>query len=829
MITVLAEKFDIGIKIAAALSGFDFKGTHITMANIEKYKPQIEKEIKPKGVTYINYNGKEYAITWANGHLLGLKQAKDYNPEYALWTNIPFPYFPNYEIKVKEKIDYQTRKSLGVPDPWTVRQLDIIKQLFDKSEYIISATDDDREGELIFAYIYQYVNCSIPYKRIILDSQTEQGFKNAFSNLIDSSQTKGVEMAGRSRSIFDWLTGANMSGKMTLKYRKYVPELKMITIGRIQSYVLNLIVEREHAIKKFVSHPFWYITAEFTNSKGEKYSAKHSIKQIEDKKEADELFNKINGNQGTVKSFDKEPTKKEVPLLYNLSSLSRVVNEKFGISSNDCLKVCQSLYEKGYITYPRTDSQCLTDDMQPVVNETLEMLSSYSPTYKGWIDPVSQRNYTKRHFDTKKVESHFAIIPTNVKPTNMTPMENNVYDLVAKSLIRIIYKSAIGEKTTIITDVKGEEFKSTGTIIIDPQWLVVDAIPSGSDNLPQLNIGEVVDGEYTLKEGKTEPPKRYTDATLTAALETASKTIDDDELKKMLENCNKGGIGRPSTRGPIIATVVSRYCSMNGKQIIPTQAGIKLIELLPIEEFKSAEMTAQWETKLDKIQKNEISYESFMKEMEGKMVEWCNIIDSDNREFEVPVQADTSTLDIMCPKCGKPMRKLSWGWACSGYSKDDPNSCKFALGYNMQGATLSDKDFENLIKNKKTRYINGFKSKDNVEYGCYLTLDDNGNLGRTRETGYTCPKCKNHPVVVGKKGWNCSGWKDGCDFVIWDEFSHKKLTTAEKEQLLKDGKTKSPVKNLVKKNGEKYDSQLIINNEFKVGFAPRPKKEDNNK
>lgn len=822
MITVLAEKFDVGVKIAAALSGFDFAGKYITMANIESNKPKLDKELKPKGFIEIEYKGKKYAITWASGHLLGLKQAKDYNPDYAYWTNIPLPYFPEYDIKVNEKWDFNEKKYTGEPDPWTVRQLKIIGDLFNKSEYIISATDDDREGELIFAYIYQYLNCNKPYKKIKLDSQTETGFRDAFAKQYDSSEIKGVEMAGRCRSISDWVTGANLSAKMTLKYKKYLPELKMITIGRVQTYVVDLIVERELAIRNFKSHPFWYLTADFSNEKGS-YSAKHTEKQILEKEKAQELFDKVNGKQGTVTGFDKTNVNKEVPLLYSQSTIAIAANEKFGISSNDCLKICQSLYEKGYTTYPRTDSQCLTSDMQPVVDEVLEMLSGYSDEYKGWISPVTKRNYTKRHFDTKKVESHFAIIPTNVKPVNMTDTEKKVYDLIAKSLIRIIYKAAVGEKTTITTEVEGEEFKSTGMVIIDPQWMIVDAMPNGSENLPKLNTGDIVDGEYFLKEGKTEPPKRFTDATLLTAMKTASKSIDDEELKAALDESNSGGIGRPSTRGPIIEKVVKSYCTLKGKQIIPTEAAIKLIQILPVDDFKSAEITALWEKKLDMVQNGEDTYNNFISEMEENVKKWCEIIDKDDREFEVPVQADTSTLEYKCPKCGKPLRKLKWGWACSGYDPNKTDSCKFALGYTMSGANLTDKDFEQLLEKKKTKYINGFKTKDGKKtYGCFLTLDDNGNLGRTWEVGLNCPKC-GKPIIVGTKEWSCSGWKEGCDFVIWDEFSHKKLSTAEKEQLIKDGRTKNPVKNLVKSNGDKYDAILVLNDDKKVSFAPKEK------
>jgi len=825
MITVLAEKFDVGAKIAASLSGFDHKGTTITMSNYDKYKTVLEKEVKPKGFIKINYKGNEYAVTWAQGHLVGLKQAKDYDQTYANWRNIPMPYFPPYDIKVNEKFDWNEKKYTGEPDPWCIRQLGIIGDLFNKSEYIISATDDDREGELIFAYIYQYLNCKKPYKKIRIDSQTKEGFEKAFNNQIDSSQIKGVEMAGRCRGISDWATGINMSVKMTLKYLKYIPELKMITIGRVLTYVLNLIVERELAIRKFVSHPFWYVTANFTNDKGESYMARHLEKQIEDKQKAQELFDKVNGKRGIVTKCDTNGFTKEVPLLYNMSALSIEANSKYGISSNDTLKICQSLYEKGYTTYPRTDSQHLTNDMQGTVDGVLSMLSAYSGEYKGWIDGVQNRNYTKRHFDTSKVESHFAIIPTNVTPVNMTEDEKKIYDLIAKSLIRIIYKPARGEKTTIVTEVEGEEFRSNGNVIIDPQWMLVDAMPSGSDNLPKLSIGEEVSGEYELKEGKTEPPKRYTDATLEIALKTASKSIDDEELKKMLETCNKGGIGRPSTRGPIIEKVKKTYCTMKGHSIVPTEAAIKLIQMLPVEDFKSAEMTAMWETKLDMVQRGEEEYSNFINEVEQNVRKWCQVIDEDKREFEIPKQADTSTLDLNCPKCGKPLRRLKWGWSCSGYDANNPESCKFALGYNMSGATLTDKDFEALITKKKTRFIDGFKTKEGKSYGCFLILDKDGNLGRTWEVGLNCPKC-GKPITVGTKGWSCSGWKEGCKFIIWNEFSHKKLTTAEKEQLIINGRTSKPVKNLVKNNGEKYDSVLILNDRKEVTFAPKNKNEN---
>ncbi len=817
MITIYAEKFDVGVKIAAALSGFDFDGKRVTMANVEALKPRLNKEVKRKGAIFIKYKGEDYAVTWGQGHMCTLKQAKDYNEEYANWSKIPLPYFPSeYEIKVKDGIDYTTRKPTGKPDVWTVAQLKVIKKLFDSSEYIINATDDDREGELIFAYVYEYLGCTTPYKRVKLDSQTESGFKKAFEHLIDADKVKPVEDAGRCRSIGDWITGANISSKMTLKYNKYLPDLSMITIGRIQTVVLDFIVEREKAINEFKSHPFWNITAEFKTASGDTYKAKHEKSQIENKVEADTIIKKISGKQGTIVNREVSPIKKEVPLLYNLPNLSREANKRFGFTAAQTLSIAQSLYEAGYISYPRTESECLTDDMMPEVDEILEMLKSVDPEYAKLIDSVSTRNYTKRHFNTKEVESHYAIIPTTEKPGKLSFDQQSLYDLIARSLIKIIFKPARGEKTNIVTEVEGETFKSSGTVIVDPQWLIVEKGTIDKDLLPMVNTGNIVDGEYSIKEGKTEPPKRYTDASLLLAMQTASKSIDDEELKKILVSKNKGGIGRPSTQGPIIENVVKKYCKREGKQIVPTKSAMKIIEILPVAELKSPELTADWEMKLDKVEEGKISKEEFLNDMEQAVKEWCEIIDNDKIKLEIPEGIDGMT-SYKCPKCGAPMRKYSWGWACSAYSKDE-DSCKFAVGYKMGGASFTDKDIEELLTNKRTsKIIHGFKKKDSEEtYSAYVIIDDNGNLGRSWETPYKCPKC-GKPINIGTKSWGCSGWKDGCDFTIWNTIAGRTITDKEKEQLLTKGKT-GVLNGFSKKDGTKFSAALTVE-DGKVTFT----------
>lgn len=816
MITVLAEKFDIGAKIAAALQGIDCEGKHITINNISENAKLLEQKIKPKGVIYITYQGNKYAITWAQGHLCELKQAKDYNPDYKSWKNIPFPFFPEYEIRVKEKVDYKTRKKMEENDPWCERQLGIIDKLFQQSEYIINATDDDREGELIFSYIYQYVNSHVPYKKLRLDSQTQEAIVKAFANLIDSSKVQPIETAGRLRAISDWIVGANISGLATLKYKKYVPEMPMITVGRIQTAVLNFIVTRERAIKNFVSHPFWRLEGIFTTADGKEYVGKHVLGQIEDKAKADALFSKVNGKNGIITSCEQTPLKREVPLLYDFLDIAKEANHKWGYSTNDTLKICQDLYEKGYTTYPRTDCKHLTSDMQPVVDGVLEMLSGFNADYKKWIDAVPVRNYSKRHFDSTKVTSHFAIIPTNVRPVGLTEQQSNIYDLVAKSVIRIIYKAASGEKTSIVTTVEGEDFKTIGTVILDPQWLVVGDYNIDKDTLPIVHEKDAVSGSYELKEGKTEPPKRYTEETLVIAMQTASTTIDDEELREILKTCNEGKIGRPSSTGSIIKNVVDRYCYMKGKSIVPTEAGMKMLDMLPIEDIKSPVITAEWEQKLNLVEKGQITYQDYLSQMESTVEKWCKTIKEDESVYEIPQMADTHTTDIMCPRCGKPMRKFSWGWSCSGYEKDNPNSCDFAVRYNLSGALLKDKDIESLILNGKTRYINGFKSKDGKTYGCYLALSEEKKLSRTWESPYECPKCGKHYLEHGSKAFSCPD-KAGCGFILWKSTFNKELKTSEITALLEGKSVK--VKGLVKKNGDTFDAELQLSSDWKIEFA----------
>lgn len=777
MITIYAEKFDVASKIAASLGGFNYNGTNITMENISQYKTKIDKDVKKNGFIPIKYNGEDYAVTWGQGHMCTLYQGYDYNDEYQSWYKIPLPLIPeNYQIKIRDGYDFKARKPLKTPDKWAKNQLNLIKKLFNQSEYIINATDDDREGELIFSYVYEFVKCNKPYKRMVIDSQTKEGLIKAFNNLKPSSSVINVENAGRARAISDWVVGTNLTAKMTLKYNRAMKDIKMITVGRVQTVILDFIVTREKAIQNFKPEPFWYVVGKFSKDK-ESYLGKHKDQQIFEKKVAEDLFNKVNGKKGEVVKKESKPFKKQVPLLYNLPNLSKDMNKIYGFTAAKTLKLCQSLYEKGFLTYPRTESTYLTNDMMPEVDRVLDMLSNYKDNYKQIIDMVnkSERNYTNRHFNSSKVDSHFAIIPTHEAPHGMTDPESKLYDIVARSLIKIIFKEAQGFRTNITTQVEGEDFFTSGTIISDPQWMSANVRTREDDILPDVKLGDIVDGKYELKEGTTKPPARYTDASLLLAMQTASKEIEDNKLKEILEKSNKGGIGRPSTQANLIESVVTRYCTRKGKTIVPTEDGMKIIEILPVNDLKSPEMTAKWEEDLDKIENGQLLKDDFIHDIEKSVVEWCKEIDR-AKPLENAPNPNVKQTDLICPVCKKPLIEYDKGYGCSGFEKDNPDSCKFFVNKSVFGGKRKIKKIlEDLQENGRTKETFLIKNpKTKKEFRAFLVLK-NQNISFDFETNLSCPKC-GEKLRMNTKAVSCPNR----DFVVWfTPYGEKKEKTWE--------------------------------------------------
>ena len=806
MITIFAEKPDVGMKIAAALDKITLNsGKVVNFSDLKSYEKQIKAQQRKDGYLRINYNGDDCYVTWGFGHLCCLKQAKDYDDSYKNWKNLPVPFIPSkYEIKASEG---------------STEQLKIIKGLFNSSSLIINATDDDREGEVIFAYVYQLLNCKVPYKRSHFSSQTKEGIINGIKTLKSPSDVKNTELAGRARDIADSLIGWNITARLTLKfsYGKNV-----LSAGRCQTAVTNILVKREKEIRNFKSKDYYTIDTLFTTSKNESYKAEHTSKRFDNKADADAILTKISGHKGIITNIDKKIIEKKNPNLYSLNALQMDANEKYGLPLDETLKIAQRLYDNGFTTYPRTDSQYLNEDMEPVINQILNELETI-PEYKSLISGRPRTIERGLFFDNSRVSSHFAIIPTTMKPSGLKPDEQKVYDLIARSVIKMIYPYAKLEKTKVTTTVNGENFITDGTSINYPGWMIVGDC-SKEAIIPSLTKNETVDGKFELKAKKTEPPKRYTDKTLLAAMMSAGKTLDDATLKKFMADNKIEGIGRESTRAEIVKKVIERgYAERKGKSIAATDKGIELIDIIPFEEIKSAELTAKWETRLSNIEKGTEDFNIFVKDIEKLTKEWCEKIDNSKSTITHLSSggagtSGTSTTKYLCPVCKSPISKYDWGYGCSAYK----TGCKFSIG-KIAGKTLTDKQFEQLLNSGKTDIIKGFKGKKGTfDAHLLLKVDKTANTSEIsfefpdNTSKFTCPKCGK---ALSKMAWGygCSGYKDGCKFSI-GKIAGKTITENQITKLLNDKET-DIIKGFTGKNG-KFDAKLkLVDNEIKFEFS----------
>jgi DNA topoisomerase-3 len=717
MVVIYAEKPDVGNKIAAALGGFELSGKKITSASLKANEKAVRALQSRQGYLDTAYNGKPCKVTWGFGHLCELMQAADYNAEYKQWRKLPVPFVPD-SFKLKARSGYSSGK--------TADQLKLIKKLFSEAEYIINATDFDREGEVIFAYVYEYCKCKTPFKRAHFSSLTESGLRAGFDALKTSAEIKPIEMAGRARNIADWLVGSNLTAQITLKHSTE----GVLSVGRVQTPTLNMIVERELAIRNFKSTPFWTVKAMFTTDSGEKYAGEHKTKRFETKAQADSVLAEIAGRQGIVASVDAKRSSMAVPNLYSLSVLQMDANESYGMTLAETLAAAQKLYDGGYITYPRTDSQFLTDDMRPVAAAALNAVGRL-PQYSTYVKGAGAISDPRRFFDSSKVSSHFAIIPTTSVPGALSGHEANIYDLVCKSLIRMHYPAAQIEKTTVITDVNSHSFLSRGTVIVLPGWLAVGG-KLKEETLPVLSVKQMVDGEYAVKEGKTEPPKRFTDKTIVAAMKTAGKDLPDEELRKILADPSVEGIGTEATRANIIETLVSRsYIERKGKAIFATEKGIELIRIFPCSALKSPELTANWEKRLGNIARGTEMFDNFLADIKSETAKWCSEITALKGVAASASSAPTtahsmsasggspsSGSSMVCPLCGSAIVKYSWGWGCSGYKA----GCKCSVSAVIAGKKITEAQAKALFGKGETSVLKGFKGKSGKEFDTKLVL-----------------------------------------------------------------------------------------------------------
>ena len=586
-------------------------------------KPSVARDIaQVLGATtkrdgYIEGNG--YRVTWTFGHLCTLKEPHDYTPQWKGWDIHKLPMIPpRFGIKLIENATYQ-------------KQFKIIESLIKEADMIVNCGDAGQEGELIQRWVMQKAGATCPVKRLWISSLTEEAIKEGFGNLKEEAEYRSLYEAGLARAIGDWLLGMNATRLYTLKYGM---NRQVLSIGRVQTPTLALIVNRHFEIANFVPQTYWELR---TIYRGTAFSAtKGKFNSIE---EGEQFLRNITDNPFTVTDVTHKKGTEYAPRLFDLTSLQVECNKKFGFSAEDTLQTIQSLYEKKITTYPRVDTTYLSDDIFPKCAQILNGLTNYT----NLLQPLRGKKLpkSKKVFDSSKVTDHHAIIPTGVHPQNLSDMEMKVFDLVARRFIAAFYPDSKISTTTIMGKAGDVEFKTSGKQILEQGWRAVFATDKPAEDedkegeqektLPEFVKGESGPHTPELAEKHTQPPKPYTEATLLRAMETAGKLVEDEELRHALK---ENGIGRPSTRAAIIGTLFKReYIRKERKNLHPTQTGIELIGLIKEELLKSAQLTGIWEKKLRQIERKEYEASQFLQELKEMVTEIVTAVrhDTTNR------------------------------------------------------------------------------------------------------------------------------------------------------------------------------------------------------
>lgn len=659
-------------------------------------KPSVAREIaEVLGATkkmngYIEGNG--YQVTWTFGHLCTLKEPNDYSENWKRWSLASLPMIPpRFGIKL-------------ISNPTYEQQFKTIEELMQNAEMVINCGDAGQEGELIQRWVMQKAGCKCPVYRLWISSLTEEAIREGFQRLKEQSDFTKLYEAGLSRAIGDWLLGMNATRLYTLRYGQ---NRQVLSIGRVQTPTLALIVNRQAEIDNFKPEPYWELKTVYRNTTFSVTKGKFT------KKEEGEAFLEIvRQKEFTVTDISEKKGKEYAPRLFDLTSLQVECNKKFAFTADDTLKLIQSLYEKKVTTYPRVDTTFLSDDIYPKVPNTLNGLVDYIDLTASLLKAKIRKD--KRVFDNSKVTDHHAIIPTGVPARNLTDNERKVYDLVVRRFIAAFYPDCEISTTTVLGKVDKVDFKVTGKQILKPGWRVVfgaeqkdsDAEPSDEEGvLPDFVKGESGPHKPTLGEKWTQPPKPYTEATLLRAMETAGKLVDNDELRDALK---ENGIGRPSTRAAIIETLFKRnYIRKERKNLFPTATGVELIDTIQEELLKSAELTGLWEKKLRQIERGTYEARTFLEELK--------------------LMVHQVVINVLSDQTGRTIT--------------------------IEQAAPEKPQAEKEPKGKKTRKPRAKKEK---------------TAGQPESTTVpakpVCPICKKGSILRGKTAYGCSEYKDGCTF-----------------------------------------------------------------
>lgn len=687
-------------------------------------KPSVAKDIaRILGATtshngYMEGNG--FQVTWTFGHLCTLKEPNDYTENWKHWSLSALPMIPpRFGIKL-------------IDDDGIKRQFRVIERLMQAADCIVNCGDAGQEGELIQRWVMQKAQAKCPVKRLWISSMTDEAIREGFNSLKDQSEYQPLYVAGLSRAIGDWLLGMNATRLYTLKYGQ---NRQVLSIGRVQTPTLALIVNRQKEIDSFEPEPYWVLSTIYRDTLFTATKGKFTTKE-----EGEQAFATIADKPFEVTSVSKKNGNEAPPRLFDLTSLQVECNRKFSYSAETTLNLIQSLYERKLTTYPRVDTQFLSDDIYPKCAGILTGMRGY----EQYIQPLAGKKLpkSKRVFDTSKVTDHHAIIPTGVPASALSDMERNVYDLIARRFIAVFYPDCKFSTTTVLGKVEDVEFKVSGKEILEPGWRTIYAQqqtstpqpnnpqPSSSDDddkrdeertLPTFVKGESGPHTPTLTEKWTTPPKYYTEATLLRAMETAGKFVDDETLRAALK---ENGIGRPSSRAGIIETLFKRhYIRRERKNLIATATGIELIDIIHEELLKSCELTGIWEKKLRDIEHKKYEAADFINELKQQVTEIVYDVLRDNSNRRVTITTDEDLKKAKKKKTAAPKKAAA-----------------------KSAATLSTASTKNAAASPQPATSEP-SADDSI-------------------IGTTCPVCGKGTIIKGKTAYGCSNWKNGCTYRV---------------------------------------------------------------
>ncbi len=690
-------------------------------------KPSVAREIaailgaKLKKDGYFEGNG--YWVSWTYGHLCTLKEPHDYTGMWKWWNLATLPMIPStFGIKLTESSSAQ-------------KQFRVIESLVERCNEVINCGDAGQEGELIQQWVLLKAKNKKPIKRLWISSLTEEAIREGFGNLKDGDEFLNLYAAGSSRAVGDWLLGMNATRLYTLKYGQ---NKQVLSIGRVQTPTLAMIVERQKTIENFKVSKYWELKTKYRD-----VLFSSTIGKLTDKEKSEKAVEYVKGKDFHIKEYTQKEGKESPPRLFDLTSLQVEGNNRFAFSAEQTLKLVQGLYEKKLVTYPRVDTTFLSEDIHPKIPKILQGLNFYSQLTAPLLDkPIPK---SKKVFNDNKVTDHHAIIPTGIPPSGINPDEQKIYAVITKRFIAAFYPDCIVSNTTVIGNVEKVEFKATGKQILKPGWRDVFANEKkeskGKDDeniMPTFSEGESGPHEPEIQEKETRPPKYFTEATLLRAMESAGKNVDDDELREAMK---ENGIGRPSTRANIIETLFRRkYLEKRKKNIHATVTGVGLIDVIQSDLLKSAELTGQWEKKLRLIENGEYDVKLFRRELIQMVVDLTNEVmlskgktvalydENAVKEKKKKAKAPKKTIaDLNCPKCDNG--SLITGKKAYGCSKHK-SGCDFLVPFVMMGKKLTEKQTVDLIAKKKTTIIKGFyRAGTDQKINGRLTLTDDFNIG----------------------------------------------------------------------------------------------------